>query len=390
MPVPAEIAALEAEMTAWRRHLHAIPELDFDLHQTAGFVADRLRDFGVDALHTGIAKTGIVALVHGRAPGPVIGLRADMDALPIAEATGLPYASRHPGVMHACGHDGHTAILLGAAAYLARTRAFAGTAALIFQPSEEMSGGARHMIEEGIFERFAIASVFGLHNAPGTAFGRFETTQGPLMASADEFAITVRGRGGHAAFPHECIDPVAPALAIGQALQSLTTRRADPLARLVVALTRIEAGTATNIVPETARLAGTVRALDEPLRRRTAEELARLATGIAAAHGATAEVEHVFGYPVTVNDPAATAFAARVAAGVVGPESVDAARPPEMGAEDFAYMLEARPGAYVFLGAGPGAGLHHPAYDFNDAIAPIGAAWFARLVETAQPLPGPA
>jgi hippurate hydrolase len=386
MPVINRIAAYADELAGWRRHLHQIPELDFDLFETAAFVTDRLREIGVDEIHGNIAKTGIVALIRGGAPGPVIGLRADMDALPIVEATGLPHASRNPGRMHACGHDGHTVTLLGAARYLSETRNFAGTVALIFQPSEEMNGGAEVMVREGIMDRFAIDRVFALHNVPGPPLGAVATTPGPIMASSDEFRIAIRGRGGHAAYPHECIDPIAPALQIGQALQTLVSRRADPLARLVVSLTTLEAGTARNVVPEIARLGGTVRALDETLRQATATELRRLAETIAAAHGCTAEVEHHFGYPVTVNDPESTAFAARVAAEIVGPEHVEADRPAEMGAEDFAYMLQSRPGAYIFLGTGPGAGLHHPAYDYNDAATPIGASWFARLVETAQPL----
>jgi amidohydrolase len=388
MPVINRIADFADDMAAWRRHLHSIPELDFDLHETAALVIDRLREIGVDEIHPGIARTGIVALIRGRGPGPTIGLRADMDALPLSEATGLPYASRRDGRMHACGHDGHTATLLGAARYLAETRNFAGRVALIFQPSEEMNGGARVMVEEGILERFDIARVFALHNVPGVPLGRVETTPGPIMASSDEFAISVFGRGGHAAYPDQCVDPVAPALQIGQALQSLVSRRADPLARLVVSVTIIEAGTARNIIPESARLGGTVRALDETLRRATAAELERLAEGIAAAHGARAEVEYSFGYPVTRNDPEETAFAAAVAREVVGEEAVDATRQAEMGAEDFAYMLEHRPGAYIFLGAGPGAQLHHPTYDYNDAVSPIGASWFARLVERAQPATG--
>jgi hippurate hydrolase len=386
MPVINRIADFHDEMAGWRRHLHQIPELDFDLHETASFVAERLRAFGVDEVVEGIAKTGIVGLIHGRAPGPVIGLRADMDALPITEATGKPWASRNPGVMHACGHDGHTTILLGAAKYLAETRNFAGTVALIFQPSEEMSGGAQVMCAEGMMDRFGIGRVFGLHNVPGIPLGRIETRPGALMAAADQFEITLRGRGGHAAFPHECRDPMPAALQIGMALNTITARMTDPLAAAVVSLTVFQAGTATNIIPETIRLAGTVRTLDETVRRTIAAQIERIATHTAAASGVTAETVYEFGYPVTMNDPAETAFAVRVATEVVGDANVEADRPSEMGAEDFSYMLEQRPGAYVFLGTGPGAGLHHPEFDYNDEASPFGASWFVRLVETAQPL----
>jgi hippurate hydrolase len=386
MPVINRIADLHDEMAGWRRHLHQIPELDFDLHETATFVAARLREFGVDEVVEGVAKTGIVALIHGRAPGLVIGLRADMDALPITEATGRPWASRNPGVMHACGHDGHTTILLGAAKYLAETRNFAGTVALIFQPSEEMSGGAQVMCAEGIMDRFGIGRVFGLHNVPGIPLGRIETRPGPLMAAADQFEITLRGRGGHAAFPHECRDPMPAALQIGLALNAITSRMTDPLAAAVVSLTVFQAGTATNVIPETIRLAGTVRTLDDAVRRAVAAQIERIAKHTAEAMGIAAETTYDFGYPVTMNDPAETAFAVRVAAEVVGDANVEADRPSEMGAEDFSYMLEERPGAYVFLGTGPGAGLHHPEFDYNDDASPFGATWFVRLVETAQPL----
>jgi hippurate hydrolase len=380
------IMEFEADMRAWRRHLHAIPELGFDLPRTAAFVAGRLREIGVDAIHEGIATTGIVALVRGRGDGPVVGLRADMDALPIEEAGNVPWRSRHPGRMHACGHDGHTAMLLGAARYLAETRNFAGTAALIFQPSEEESAGAQVMCEQGLMARFGIARVFGLHNAPDLALGRIATRPGPLMAAADQFAITVRGRGGHAAFPHACVDPVAAAVQVAQGLLAIPARRVDPVVPAVVSLTMLRAGESTNIIPETATLAGTVRTLDEPVRQAIAADIARLAEAAAAAHGARAEVAYDFGYPVTVNDAAEAAFAADVAADIVGEQRLERDCPPVMGAEDFAYMLRERPGAYVFLGTGPGAGLHNPGFDYNDDASPIGASWFARLVEAALPL----
>ncbi len=385
MPVINRIAEFDIDMRTWRRHLHSIPELDFDLHETAGFVAERLRAIGVDEIHEGIARTGIVALIHGSKPGPVVGLRADMDALPIEEARDLPYKSRNAGQMHACGHDGHMTILLGAARYLAETRNFAGTVALIFQPSEELSGGARVMCEEGIMDRFGITRVWGLHNVPGIPFGAFETRPGALMAASDQFEITLRGRGGHAAYPAETIDPVRAAIDVGQALRGIAERRGSE-ARLVLALTVLRAGLATNVVPETATLAGTVRTLDEGLRREVAAEIAQVAETVAAALGVRAEVDYDFGYPVTVNNPDEAAFCVAVASEVVGADRVQADRPAEMGAEDFAYMLQHRPGAYVFLGTGEGAGLHHPEFDYNDDASPIGASYFVRLVERALPL----
>ncbi len=385
MPVINRIAEFGPEMRAWRRHLHAHPELSLDLPETAAFVAARLREIGVDEIHTGIARTGIVALIRGAEDGPAIGLRADMDALPIIEATGVPYASTRPGVMHACGHDGHTAILLGAARYLAETRNFAGTVVLIFQPAEETVGGGRMMCEEGIMDRFAISRVFALHNAPEIPFGRIHLRPGPFCAAADEFRITIRGKGGHAGYPHLAVDPVPALLQAGQALQSIPARRIDPVAAVVVSLTVLRAGEATNVIPAEGLLAGTVRTYDPAIRQRIAADILRIAEASAAAHGCTADVAYDFGYPPGVNDAAEAAFAARVAADVVGADRVNADAPPEMGAEDFAYMLAERPGAMVLLGTGPGACCHNPAFDYNDEASPIGASWFARLVETALP-----
>ncbi|RMF41226.1 MAG: amidohydrolase [Alphaproteobacteria bacterium] len=388
MAVINRIAEYEPELRAWRRHLHTIPELDFDLFQTAAFVEERLREIGVDEIHTGIAKTGIVALIRGQGEGPVTGLRADMDALPIEEMTGLDYASKTPGRMHACGHDGHTTILLGAARYLAETRNFAGTVALIFQPSEELSGGGQVMVDEGIMERFGITRVFGLHNAPGVEFGRIATRPGPLMAAADEFHITVSGQGGHGAYPHQAIDPVPAALQIAQGLQAIPARRIDPFANAVISLTMLKGSDATNIIPQNVELAGTVRTLDEALRDRIEADIGLLAESAAVANRCTAALRYHRGYPVTVNDADQAAFAARVAADVVGEAMVTPDCQPEMGAEDFSYMLKARPGAYVFLGAGDGPFPHHPQYDFNDDISPIGASWMVRLIELGQPRAG--
>ena len=388
MAVINRIAEFEPDLRAWRRHLHTIPELDFDLFDTAAFVAGRLSEIGVDEVHEGIARTGIVALIRGREPGPVVGLRADMDALPIEEAVDRPWKSTRPGRMHACGHDGHTAILLGAARYLAEARSFAGTVALIFQPSEEMSGGGRAMVEEGMMERFGIGRVFGLHNEPGRPLGEIGLRAGPLLAAVDDFRVRLTGRGGHAAYPQACVDPVPAALGIGQALMTIPARRADPIAEIVVSLTVLRAGQAENVIPEVAELGGTVRTLDEGVRAMAKAAVEEIVEATAAAFGVAAELDYRLGYPVLVNDQAEAAFCAEVAAGVVGEAMVVADRRPEMGAEDFAYMLQARPGAYVFLGTGDGAGLHHPAFDYNDEATPIGASYFVRLVEAALPLGG--
>ncbi|PKP69596.1 MAG: amidohydrolase [Alphaproteobacteria bacterium HGW-Alphaproteobacteria-4] len=386
MPVLNRIAAYAPEMAEWRQHLHAHPELTFECHETAAFVAARLREFGVDELHEGIAKTGIVAIINGRASGPTIGLRADMDALPLTEITGLPYASQSPGKMHACGHDGHTTMLLGAARYLAETRNFAGRVALIFQPAEENGGGAGVMVAEGIMERFEIAQVYGIHNTPGQPEGSFHTCPGPLMAAVDSFEVHVQGRGGHGAYPHETADPVVAAVGIVTALQTIVSRNHMPLDDLVVSVTQIHAGSADNIIPDTAWINGTVRTFRPEVRAMVRKRIAAIVAGQAAAYDVTAGLDYHEGYPATVNDPAKTTFAAEVAREVAGAAAVNDAAGREMGAEDFSYMLEARPGAYLFLGQGPGAGLHNPAYNFNDAVAPVGASFFARLVERAQPL----
>ncbi|MSU90221.1 amidohydrolase [Rhodobacteraceae bacterium 2CG4] len=386
MAVLNRIAEFRDDMTAWRQHLHAHPELMFDTHQTAAFVVERLRDFGVDTIETGIGRTGVVALIRGQADGPAIGLRADMDALPIAEAPDRAYKSTVPGKMHACGHDGHTTILLGAARYLAETRNFAGTVALIFQPAEEGGGGAKEMVDEGLMDRFGIERVFALHNWPGVPVGRIEMNAGPAMAASDVFTITVNGRGAHAAYPQNSIDPIAVGAQIVQALQTISARNLSPLEQAVISVTEFHAGTTNNVIPPHAVLAGTVRTLDEDLRQRLAVRLREVCEGVAAAQGATVAIDYEFGYPVTVNHDAEVAFAAQAAADVVGAENVFDQRRAEMGAEDFAYMLQARPGAYVFLGQGDSAPLHHPDYDFNDEAAPIGASYFVRLVERGLPL----
>ena len=386
MPVVNRIAALAGEMKDWRHWLHRHPELSFELPETSAFVAARLREFGVDEIHEGIAETGIVALIEGRGPGPTIGLRADMDALPIAEATGLGHASEAPGRMHACGHDGHTAMLLGAAKYLAETRNFSGRVALIFQPAEEHGAGADAMVKDGVLDRFEIARLFALHNVPNLAEGHFMTTPGPIMAAVDTFSITVTGRGGHGALPHETADPIVAAVGIVQAIQTIVSRNNYALDDLVVSVTQIHAGSADNIVPGTAWINGTVRTFDAEVQAMVIRRLEEIVGGQASAYGVTAELDYAVGYPATVNDEAEAAFAAEVAREISGEDAVDGASGREMGAEDFAYMLEHRPGAYLFLGQGPGASLHHPEYDFNDDVAPVGASFFARLVERAQPL----
>ncbi|HMO09672.1 MAG TPA: M20 aminoacylase family protein [Paracoccaceae bacterium] len=388
MPVINSINAMADTLAGWRRHLHAHPELRFACHGTAAFIAERLREIGVDELHEGIAETGIVALIRGRAGGPVVGLRADMDALPIHEVSGAPHASTVPGTMHACGHDGHVTMLLGAAAYLADTRNFAGTVALIFQPAEEDGGGGEVMVREGIMDRFGIASVYGIHNAPNVPFGTFQTAPGPFMASVDTATVTVTGRGGHGATPHECTDPVVAIVAMVQAVQTIIPRNVHALDEAVISVTQIHTGTASNIIPESGWFCATIRAFDPAVRELLRKRFHEIVAGTAAAFGVTAAVDYDWGYPATVNHAAETDFAAAAAAEVVGEGSVDARARREMGSEDFAYMLEARPGSYLFLGTGPGPGLHHAAYDFNDAITPVGASFFARLAERALPIGG--
>ena len=386
MPVVNRIADFASDMTAWRRHLHTIPELSFDCPKTAAFIKERLEEIGVDEIHDGIAQTGIVAIINGQGAGGTIGLRADFDALPITEDTGVDYASTHPGKMHACGHDGHTAMLLGAAKYLAETRNFSGRVALIFQPAEEDGGGAEVMCREGMMERFGITEVYALHNTPGQDVGKFLTTPGPIMAAVDTATIHITGRGGHGAMPHETIDPVVAACSIVQAIQTIISRNTDSAQERVISVTQIHAGSASNVIPETAMVQATIRTFDADTRALIQRRMEEIVQGQAASFGLTAKLDYEIGYPSTVNSVEQTAFAAKVARDVAGDIGVDAAFPKVAGAEDFSYMLEERPGAYLFLGAGEGAGLHHPKFNFNDDIAPVGASFFARLVETAQPL----
>ncbi|PVH30635.1 M20 aminoacylase family protein [Pararhodobacter oceanensis] len=382
MPVINRIADFADDLKTWRRHLHRHPEIRFECHETAAFVVERLRSFGITEIHEGIAESGVVAIIEGQGEGPVIGLRADMDALPMDEETGLPYASTVAGKMHACGHDGHTTMLLGAARYLAETRNFAGKVALIFQPAEEWGGGAGVMVEEGIMDRFGITQVYGIHNAPDVPVGEFHGRSGPLMASADVLWVTVNGRGGHGAHPENCADPVAAIVQMVSALQTIVSRNRKGTDALVISVTQIHTGSADNVIPDQGWFCATVRTFDEEVRGMAEQRSAEIVHGIAAAMGVSAEVKYERGYPATVNHAENTDFAFDVAR-EIGAGTGESA--PVMGAEDFSYMLEARPGAYLFLGQGESAGLHHPKYDFNDEIAPIGASFFARLVERAQP-----
>lgn len=388
MPIINRIADIAPDMTTWRRHLHTIPELSFDCPKTAAFIKERLEEFGVDEIHGGIAQTGIVAIINGTGEGRTIGLRADFDALPIEEETGVEYASTHPGKMHACGHDGHTSMLLGAAKYLIETRNFSGRVALIFQPAEEEGGGAQVMCQEGMMDRFDIAEVYGIHNFPGAPFGTFHTTPGPIMAAVDSFTIHIKGRGGHGAMPHETADPVVAACGIVQAIQTIISRNTHSGQERVISVTQIHTGSASNIIPDSAMINGTVRTFDKDTHELIQKRMREIVAGQAASYGVEAELDYEIGYPATVNTEAQTEFAAQVAREVVGEANVDANAPKVAGAEDFAYMLEERPGAYLFLGAGEGAGLHHPKFNFNDEVSPIGASFFVRMVETAQPVGG--
>ncbi len=384
MPILNRAAEIAEEATAWRRHLHAMPELLYDVHGTAAFVAERLKEFGVDEIATGLGRTGVVGVIRGRnGDGATVGLRADMDALPIAEATGKPWASKTPGKMHACGHDGHTAMLLGAAKYLSETRNFAGSVAVIFQPAEEGGAGGRAMVEDGMMERFAIREVYGLHNMPGLDVGTFAIRPGPIMAAADQFTVTVTGMGGHAAMPHRTVDPIVVASHIVTSLQTVASRNANPLESLVISVTMFHAGNAHNVIPEKAELAGTLRALNEDMRQLGKRRLHEICEGVAAAMGAKAVIDYNQGYPVTVNHEQETAFAADTARAIAGNAGVNDSAPPVMGGEDFSFMLNARPGAFIFMGNGATANLHHPQYDFTDEAIPHGISYWVKLAESA-------
>jgi amidohydrolase len=384
MPIVNRVADLHAEITDWRRDFHAHPELQYDVHRTAASVAEKLKSFGCDEVVTGIGRTGVVGVIRGRKPGDkVVGLRADMDALPIEEATAVAYKSTVRGKMHACGHDGHTAMLLGAAKYLADTRNFAGTAVMIFQPAEEGGAGARAMLRDGLLERFGIQEVFGMHNYPGMPIGEFAIRSGPLMASTDSVVIRIEGKGSHAAWPHFGVDPVLVGAQIVNALQSIVARNVDPLEAAVISICVFQAGQADNVIPQTATLRGTVRTLSPTVRELVKTRVREVVEGTARLYGAKADLSYNTGYPVLVNDEARTAFAADVADEIAGKDKVNRDTPPLMGAEDFAYMLEERPGAFIYVGNGDSAMLHHPAYDFNDDAIPVGTSYWVRLAERA-------
>ncbi|MBB5535235.1 M20 aminoacylase family protein [Rhizobium giardinii] len=382
MPILNRAAELQNEVTEWRRHLHTKPELLFAVENTAAFVENKLREFGVDQIVTGLGRTGVVGLIKGKlGEGRTIGLRADMDALPMTETSGKPWASTVPGKMHACGHDGHTAMLLGAAKYLAETRNFKGAVAVIFQPAEEGGGGGNEMVKDGMMERFAIEEVYGMHNMPGMPLGRFGTRVGPIMASTDEFTITIDGRGGHAAQPHKTVDPIVIGSQIVNALQTIASRTVDPLASVVVSVTKFNAGFAHNIIPEQAVLAGTVRTLRPEVRDLAEARIKQISESLASAYGARVTISYGRNYPVTVNHRDETGHALAAASDIAGESKVSADLDPMMGGEDFSYMLLARPGAFIFIGNGDTAGLHNPAYDFNDEAIPHGISYWVKLAE---------
>ena len=384
MPIVNRVADLHGEITAWRRDLHAHPELLYDVHRTAASVVDKLKSFGCDDVVAGIGRTGVVGVIRGRKAGAkVIGLRADMDALPLEEETGLPYQSTVPGKMHACGHDGHTAMLLGAAKYLAETRNFAGTAVVIFQPAEEGGAGGLAMVKDGLISHFGIQEIYGMHNYPGLPIGQFAIRAGAMMASADHIAIALEGKGGHAARPHLCVDTILVGAQIINQLQSIVARNVDPLEAAVVSVCMFQAGHTDNVIPQHARLRGTARSLKPEIRELLRKRIGEVVEGTARLYGATAKITYTNGYPVVVNHERQTAFAAGVAREIAGKDKVDSDAPPVMGAEDFAFMLEERPGAFIFIGNGDSAGLHHPAYDFNDEAIPVGTSYWVRLAESA-------
>ncbi|MEM7216349.1 MAG: M20 aminoacylase family protein [Pseudomonadota bacterium] len=387
MPIINRMAELHNEITEWRREIHSNPELQYDVHDTAAGVAEKLKAFGCDEVVTGIGKTGVVGIIHGknRDSGQVVGFRADMDALPIEEATDKPYKSKNAGKMHACGHDGHTAMLLGAAKYLSETRNFNGSVAVIFQPAEEGGAGGKAMVDDGMMDRFKITEVYGMHNLPGLPVGEFAINSGAVMAATDEFRISVRGRGAHAAMPHEGIDPVVTASQIVIGLQTIVSRNLNPFEPLVVSATQIHGGTAFNIIPDAVEIVGTIRSLSAEAREYAKQRLHEISEGIAASAGATLEVNHIQGYPATYNHEIETDKAANTAKLVAGTERVDTNKQATMGGEDFSYMLLERPGAFIFIGNGDSAGLHHPEYDFNDDVIPHGTSYWAKLAETLMP-----
>ena len=386
MPVKNRFAELLPEITAWRRDLHENPEILFETHRTSAIVAEKLAEFGCDTIETGIGRTGVVGVIRGRTDtaGKVIGLRADMDALPIVEATGLEYASKIDGAMHACGHDGHTAMLLGAAKYLSETRNFDGTVVVIFQPAEEGGGGGREMCEDGMMDKFGIQEVYGMHNWPGMPVGSFSIRSGAFFAAVDTFEIIVEGKGGHAAKPHETVDSIFVAAHTVTALQSIASRNADPVDQAVVSVTSIESSSnAFNVIAQRTHMKGTVRTMSKDMRSLAEQRLTAIATSVSKTFGAVAEVKYYRGYPCMINHDEQTEFAASVAAKVSG--ACDDA-PLVMGGEDFSYFLEERPGAYILVGNGDSASVHHPEYNFNDEVIPAGCSWWAGIAEERMPV----
>ena len=386
MPIVNRIAAFDADMKKWRRNIHKNPELGLECYETASFIEARLREFGISEIQTGIAQSGLVAIIDGKENGDTIGLRADIDALPMTETTNLEYASNNSGLMHACGHDGHTTMLLGAARYLSETRNFSGRVALIFQPAEENEGGGRIMVEEGILDRFNIKNVYAIHNTPDVALGKFYTMPGPIMAGADKFHIDIVGVGGHGAYPHETKDPIIAAIGIAQTLQTIVSRSRNPNDKLVVSVTQIHAGSTDNVTPENAYINGTVRTFDKMVQDMVIKRMEEIVVGHAQSFGVDCKLRYEKGYPPTINSPENVEIAALAAKDISGVNMVDDNAGQEMGAEDFSYLLEKRPGAYLFLGIGGAAGLHNTNYDFNDDASVYGASFFARLVEISQPL----
>ena len=387
MPIINRVADLTDEITLWRRDLHENPELQYDVHRTAGIVAEKLKTFGCDEVVPGIGRTGVVGVIYGRKrqSGRVLGLRADMDALPLDEITGLPYASKIRGKMHACGHDGHTAMLLGAAKYLAETRNFDGTAVLVFQPAEESGAGGKAMVDDGLMMRWSIQEIYGMHNAPSLPVGCFATRKGAQLAAADGFVIRVEGKGGHAAEPHKGVDTLVVAANILLALQSIVARNLNPLKAGVITVGAFHGGTTANVIPQTAELVGTVRSLAPEVRDLLERRVGEVAQGVATAYGATARVDYKRYCPMTINHARETDFAVKVASEIAGSDKVAVDTPPIMAGEDFAFMLESRPGNMIFIGNGDTAVCHHPAYDFNDAAIPHGVSYWARLVEAGMP-----
>ncbi len=388
MTVIKEIKLLHDEMTEWRRDIHQHPELKFEENRTSEMVAAKLEEFGIE-IHRGLAKTGVVGTIRN-GDGPSIGLRADMDALPLEEKNTFKHASSNPGKMHACGHDGHTAMLLGAAKHLAASKNFKGTVNLIFQPAEEGGGGGELMIKEGLFEMFPVDSVYGLHNWPGMPAGTFGVGSGPIMAAADMFDLTINGRGGHAAFPDQCIDPIVVASQVVSALQTITSRNTHPVDSVVISVTQIHAGDAYNVIPDSVRMHGTVRTFQTETRDKIPSSMLRVAEGVCAAYGTTCELNYMSGYPATINSVPETEISAKAVVDLLGEDKIILNPTPSMGAEDFSYMLEARPGCYVWLGIGPGKGeagcmLHSSRYDFNDDVLPTGASYWVKLVENELP-----